>query len=68
MSYLQTVALSLTNWHGYKFGAAVTKLARKLHALKQQRLNEAAVKRRILNYNDYDYREIAECGKRSDYR
>lgn len=34
MSYLQTVALSLTNWHGYKFGAAVTKLARKLHALK----------------------------------
>lgn len=34
MSYLQTVALSLTNWHGYKFGAAVAKLAHKLHALK----------------------------------
>lgn len=34
MSYLQTVALSLSNWHGYKFGAAVAKLARKLRALK----------------------------------
>ncbi len=34
MSYLQTVALSLTNWHGYKFVAAVAKLAHKLHALK----------------------------------
>ena len=34
MSYLQTVVLSLSNWHGYKFGAAVAKLARKLHALK----------------------------------
>lgn len=34
MSYLQTVALSLTNWHGYKFGAVVAKLARKLHALR----------------------------------
>ena len=34
MSYLQTVVLSLLNWHGYKFGAAVAKLARKLHALK----------------------------------
>lgn len=34
MSYLQTVALSLSNWNGYKFGAVVAKLARKLHALR----------------------------------
>lgn len=34
MSYLQTVALSLTNWHGYNFGAVVAKLARKLHAVR----------------------------------
>lgn len=34
MSYLQTVALSLTNWQGWTFGELVAELARKLHALK----------------------------------